>query len=336
MGVTHEGDTSDCGARPLITIGITCFNAEDTVGRAVRSALAQTWREREILIVDDSSTDGSEIGLRELAEAHPEIRVIRHEANRGFPGAVNTLLAQARGLFIAFFDDDDESAPDRLEQQYRRIVDYEAAHPGAVVFCYSNRDVVIAHEGNPSFKRFGIGRASPEPFGPIVADYILGLVKDDGWHCWGMFGSCTLMGRTPAFRGLGGFDNRFRRAAEHDFAIRAALKGAHFISVDAPLTTQYLTLTPDKSGKADLRYRLLLVRKHKSYLRGKKSYIGAWCNMHAQFYYWRHLTRWRLWYLAALMCFPSSVSRERLKRSSLLARLRLLATRSPGRHSTMG
>ena len=48
------------------------------------------------------------------------------ERNRGVAEARNTLLAQARGAFIAFFDDDDESAPDRLEQQYRRIVEYES------------------------------------------------------------------------------------------------------------------------------------------------------------------------------------------------------------------
>jgi glycosyltransferase involved in cell wall biosynthesis len=312
--------------RPLVTIGITCYNAEDTIRLAVESALAQTWPECEILIVDDGSTDRSGRILKELEQAHPEIHVIRHEATRTFPCAVNTLLAQARGAFIAFFDDDDVSAPGRLERQYQRIINYEASHPGAAVFCYSNRDVVRPGEGRAAFKRLGIGRVPPEPAGPIVADYALGLIKDDG-HSWGMFGSCTLMARTEAFRGFGGFDGRFRRCAELDFAARAALEGAHFISVNAALVTQYLVSTPDKAGNADLRYRLLLLKTHRRYLKEKRSYVGAWCYMHAQFYNGRHW-RWRLWYLAALVFFPWRVSRERLRQSSLLARLRLVPART--------
>jgi glycosyltransferase involved in cell wall biosynthesis len=277
--------------------------------------------------VDDGSTDRSGRILQELEQAHPEIHVIRHEANRAFPGAVNTLLAQARGAFIAFFDDDDESVPDRLWRQYWRIINYEARHPGAAVLCYSNRNVVPAGARRAEFGRLGIGRQPPEPNGPVVADYLLGLIKDDGRHCWGMFGSCTLMARTETFRLVGGFDHRFRRCAELDLAVRASLQGAHFISVDAPLVTQYLTPTADKAVDADLRYRLLLLEKHKRYLKQKRSYVGAWCYMHAQFYCGRHW-RWRLWYFAALVFFPWRLSRERLRRSSLLARLRLVPARA--------
>lgn len=308
---------------PLITVGITCYNARESIHGAVESALMQIWPAREIIVVDDASADGGEQVLLELENAHPEVRVVRHEGNRGFPSALNTLLAEARGTFIAFFDDDDESGPDRLLQQYRRIVSYEARHPGAAVLCYSNRTVVLPDARRAEFERLGIGRHPPEPSGRAVADYVLGLLRDDGRHCWGMFGSCTLMARTETFRRFGGFDARFRRCAELDFAVRAALGGAHFISVDAPLVTQHLTPSADKAGKADLQYRLLLVEKHKSYLRQKRAYVGAWCYMHAQFHSGRDW-RWRLWYLAALALFPWRLSRERLRQSSLLARMGLV------------
>lgn len=310
---------------PLVTVGIPCFNAETTIRRAVESVLAQTWPQREILIVDDASTDSSRIILTGLERAQPEIRVIWHEGNRGFPEAANTLLAQAHGEFIAFLGDDDESDPRRLEQQYLRIVGYEAAHPGAIVLCYSDRNVVPVGEQKPAFQHHGIGRVPPEPSGSSVADYLLGLINDDA-RSWGMVGSGTLMARTDALRRLGGFDTGFRRGADFDFAIRAAFAGAHFIAVDAPLITQHVTQTADKAGNTDLGYRLRLVEKHKAYLKQRKSYRGAWCNMHAQFYNGRHW-RWRVWYLAALVCFPWSVSRERLKRSSLLARLGLVRHR---------
>jgi hypothetical protein len=230
-------------------------------------------------------------------------------------------LKEAGGDFIAFFDDDDESSPSRLREQYGRIIAYEAVHPGARVLCYSNRITVVADEEEEAFQRLAIGRVPLEPSGAVVADYVLGLVKDDGRHCWGMFGSCTLMTRTDTLRNAGGFDVRFRRCAELDLAIRVAFSGAHFIAVNAPLITQHLESNAEGAQKTKLYYMLLLLEKHKAYLTAKKAYFGAWCNVHAQFYYGRRWW-WRLWYAAALICFPADVSRERLKRSSLLARLR--------------
>jgi glycosyltransferase involved in cell wall biosynthesis len=314
--------------QPLLTVAITCYNAEDTIGRAVDCALAQTWTPREIIIVDDGSTDESAELLRGFERTHDEIRVIRHDSNRGVAEARNTLLAHANGAFIAFFDDDDQSASNRLEEQYRKLSEYELNHPGAIVLCYSNRVVTRTGERHRAFERFGIGRQPPEPSASIVADYVLGLFRDDRRHSWGMLGSGTLMARTQDLRGLDGFDPRFRRCAERDLAVRAALDGAHFISVDASLVTQYLTPTADKGGNSDLRYRLELVKKHRAYLREKGCYAGAWCNMHARFYNGWHWS-WRLWYLAALVCFPWPVSRERLRHSSLLERLHLLPAR-PG------
>ena len=72
---------------PLVTVGIPCFNAETTIRRAVESVLAQTWPHREILIVDDASTDSSRSILADLERVQPEIRVIWHRGNRGFPEA---------------------------------------------------------------------------------------------------------------------------------------------------------------------------------------------------------------------------------------------------------
>lgn len=322
-------DTARSGVvRPLLTIAVTCYNAESTIERAVDSALAQTWSPREIVVVDDASTDGSAALLRGFERAHDEIRVIRHDSNRGVAEARNTLLAHARGAVIAFFDDDDESSPERLERQYRRILEHESRESGAVVLCYSNRVVVRAGDCWSTSELFGIGRLDPAPSGPIVADHVLGLLKGDGCHSWGMLGSGTLMARTEVLRGLGGFDERFRRCAELDLAVRAAREGAYFVSVDAPLVRQYLTPSADKAGNADLRHRLELVKKHRGYLRGKRCYAGAWCNMHARFYNGWHWS-WRLWYVAALICFPWPVSRERLRQSSLLERLHLLPAR-PG------
>jgi glycosyltransferase involved in cell wall biosynthesis len=299
------------GCFPLITIGITCFNAEQTIARAVKSALAQRWVDREILVIDDGSQDNSWNILKSLQMQHKEMRIIRHQCNHGFPKALNTLLSEARGDFVAFFDDDDESVPERIYRQYERIIAYEAEHGTSPILCYSNRNVVNIDGGAPSFQRLAIGRRSPEPSGPDVADYILGLSRGDQLHCWGMFGSCTLMARTRLFRQFGGFDEQFRRCAELDFAVRAAFGVSHFISVDDPLVTQYLTARQEKAGDADLRYRLLLLKKHKTYLDSRRAYSGAVANMRAWFHHSRgQYWRGRFWRMFALFLFPLSKSLE--------------------------
>ena len=174
---------------------------------------------------------------------------------------------------------------------------------------------------HPHFAAWDRPRAS-EPSGSSVADYLLGLIKDDA-RSWGMVGSGTLTARTDALRRLGGFDTGFRRGADFDLAIRAAFAGAHFIAVDAPLIIQHVTQTADKAGNTDLVYRLRLIEKHKAYLKQRRSYLGAWCNIHAQFYNGRHW-RWRvgIWRRS---CVFRGASRERLRHSSLLARLGLVS-----------
>ena len=137
----------------------------------------------------------------------------------------------------------------RLEQQYRRIADYESTHPAATVFCYANRDVVQAGERLPTFQWLGIGRRPPEPSGPIVADYVLGLWRmtvGTAGACWGAVRSW----RGPRRFVLSAASMGGSVAVPNSTSPSgAALNGAHFISVDAPLVTQYLTPTADKAGE---------------------------------------------------------------------------------------
>jgi glycosyltransferase involved in cell wall biosynthesis len=62
--------------KPLVTIGLTAFNAEDTIARALGSALAQTWRPIEVIVVDDASTDSTLSILREIAAPHAIIKIL--------------------------------------------------------------------------------------------------------------------------------------------------------------------------------------------------------------------------------------------------------------------
>jgi glycosyltransferase involved in cell wall biosynthesis len=275
---------------PLITIGVTYFNAATTIARAIESALKQDWPNKEIIVVDDASTDGSEAVLQEMARKHPGLRVIRHKTNEGYPGALNTIIKASQGEFLAIFDDDDESRHDRLTKQWRRLTDYERLCGAELVLCYANRDVVRPSQTRPDHVAMAIGREPPEPSGPIVANYLFGHLADSH-HVWGMLGSCTLMARRRTFLALGDFDASFRRFAELDLAVRAALRGAHFIAVNEALIVQYKTASADKSGKIPLEYALKLRRKHKDYLINEKAYLGSLAMAHA----WFHGNTGRFW-----------------------------------------
>lgn len=267
---------------PLISIGVTCFNAEDTIERAITSALGQEWANTEIIVVDDASSDGSVSVLEALVARHPEVRIIRHPVNRGYPGALNSIVESAKGGFIAIFDDDDVSDPGRLRAQVERIVDYENMTGAERVFCYSNRHVVQAGAEEPDHVAEALGRRPVEPSGIAVAEHIFGY-RSHPEYVWGLFGSCTLMARRETFQEIGPFDEKFRRCAEWDYAIRGAFMGSHFIAVDKPLITQYKTKTGDKSGKTPLKYDLMIREKYKPYLTAKRFYWASRCISHARF-----------------------------------------------------
>lgn len=295
--------------QPLITIAVTCFNSEGTISRAINSALEQDWPNKEIVIVNDASTDNSLEVIKQSTRGLPNVKVINHEKNKGYPGSLNTLLKNSTGEFIAFFDDDDVSRKDRLTLQWRRLVGYERQNDVAHVFCYSNRNVVKRNETETSFQTLAIGRKAPEPYGELVSDFLLSLIESPH-YVWGQFGSCTLMVRRHVLQSLKGFDEGFRRSAEWDLAIRAAFEGAHFIAVDEALIKQYLTVGEgsEKSGKTPLKYALKLRKKHKKYLLRKRSYWASIFQAHARFHFSRKEMWWsRVYTIFACVSAPTTV-----------------------------
>ena len=112
----------------FVTFVMPVYNAAAFVGEAVESVCAQTWREWEMVAVDDGSTDGSGDLLDEWARRDGRVRVL-HQENRGAVAALNRGLdlAAARGEdgFVAIMHADDVCLPARLERQ----VGYLAAHP---------------------------------------------------------------------------------------------------------------------------------------------------------------------------------------------------------------
>lgn len=112
---------------PLVTIIIPCYNGERYVGEAIESALAQTYPHKEVIVIDDGSTDGSLEVIKSFGDR------IRWESgpNRGGSAARNRGLKLARGELIQFLDADDLLHPQKLERQVPLAVE----HPASIVYC---------------------------------------------------------------------------------------------------------------------------------------------------------------------------------------------------------
>lgn len=101
--------------QPLVSAIVPTHNRAALVVRAVRSIMAQTYRNLEIIVVDDASTDGTQTAIERLGD--DRIRYVRHDSNKGGSAARNTGIRHARGAYIAFLDDDDEWEPRKTEEQ---------------------------------------------------------------------------------------------------------------------------------------------------------------------------------------------------------------------------
>lgn len=103
---------------PLVSVVIPMFNVEKYIEQAVQSVLKQTFKNFEIVCVDDGCTDNTISILERLSD--PRIRLIRQK-NRGLSGARNTGIFAANGIYIALLDADDYWAPDKLSLHVKHL-----------------------------------------------------------------------------------------------------------------------------------------------------------------------------------------------------------------------
>lgn len=104
---------------PLISIIIPCYNVDCYVQQAVDSILCQSYKNLEIWLIDDGSTDDTLQKISAIKDGR--IKVIAFKENTQKVGAVNEILQKVKGNYIAFQDADDWSEPDRIESQFQEF-----------------------------------------------------------------------------------------------------------------------------------------------------------------------------------------------------------------------
>jgi len=96
----------------LISVVVPAYNTSNYIESAIQSVLNQTYKNIEIIVVDDCSTDDT---VKKLLKYRDKVHVVRHEKNQGAAIARNSGIGQCRGRLVAFLDGDDKWVPEKLE-----------------------------------------------------------------------------------------------------------------------------------------------------------------------------------------------------------------------------
>jgi len=194
---------------PRVSICIPTYNRKDYIVETLKSVFAQTYKDYEVIIVDDGSIDGTEEMIKKAA--YPNLRYCWQE-NAGEAAARNKLVSMAQGEFITFIDSDDLLMPDAVERMAKVMID-----EGGDVVVYGPY-LRIDSDGNV------IGRCRRKLYSGFITSQLFNdiIVHPNG----SMFPKRIL-------QQAGGFDESLKVCTDYDLELRLSLK-YRFIALDEP------------------------------------------------------------------------------------------------------
>jgi len=172
---------------PTVSVIIPTYNRAALLPRAVRSVIAQSFTDWELIIVDDGSTDDTRPVLSGFTSRLGSRLVVIHHANAGSSAARNRGIDAARGRFVAFLDSDDEYRPNKLARQldlFRRCpqvgltysdyayVDLEGRHRQSVFATISPR----ARRVECQYVAAGLYECGPDFFDELIQEYFIATI----------------------------------------------------------------------------------------------------------------------------------------------------------------
>lgn len=136
---------------PKISVIVPVYKVEKYLSRCIDSIIAQTYREFEVILVDDGSPDNCGAICDTYAEKYPYIKVI-HQKNQGLSAARNNAVPLSTGEYISFVDSDDFVTPDYLDYLIRLMNKYRAdISVGGYIYQYDNREIIPPKPETKSF-----------------------------------------------------------------------------------------------------------------------------------------------------------------------------------------
>ena len=193
--VSDEDRVTNGRQQGLVTVVIPCYNQAGYLGEAIASVRAQSYRDFEIVVVDDGSTDATAA----VAGNYPDVRLLR-QSNAGLSAARNAGLGVGRGEYLVFLDADDRLLPDALRDGIESL----ARHPEAAFT--SGHFRFIRADGSLQ-REFAQAPLECPPYeGMLRGNYI-------GMHA-------TVMFRRAIFDEVGAFDTSLRSCEDYDLYMR--------------------------------------------------------------------------------------------------------------------
>lgn len=134
---------------PLVTVIVPAYNAEKTIETALSSLVFQTWKNLEILVIDDHSQDKTADVVTRFAQKDCRIRLIRSALNQGAYVSRNLGLAQAAGDFVTCHDADDWSHPEKIQKQVIHLLDHPEVIANLSQLSRAQDNLKFYRRGNP-------------------------------------------------------------------------------------------------------------------------------------------------------------------------------------------
>ncbi len=196
-----------------VTVIVPCYNCETTIAQTLDSLLEQTLDDWEAVIVNDASTDDSEVVITSYVARDPRFRLVNNRENLGVSASRNNALERATGRFINLLDADDWLVPDALKTMVNtcdRNPEYAGVYSDwTVVLPTGEHSLVRSHdESHVSFSALCISNRFQPP---------------------------CIMFSTKVLGSAGRFDPTFRRAGDRDLWIRVYRAGFKFKRIDKSL-----------------------------------------------------------------------------------------------------
>ena len=235
----------------MISVVIPCYNQAHFLAEAVESVLAQTWPDREVVVVDDGSQDDP----AGVVARYPGVRLVR-QPNQGVSAARNRGLSESRGEYLVFLDADDRLLPEALETGLRHL----SARPECVMAAGHYRN--ISSDGRPL----------PTPAQPVVErDHYATLLR--GGDC--VWLPAAVLYRRAVFDAVEGFDPERQGCADFDLYLRIAR--SHPVCCHGEVVVEYRQHPPSMSRNSAhmLRDAMAAFRAQQRYVSEHPEYAAA-------------------------------------------------------------
>jgi len=240
----------------LVSIVLPTYNRDCLIDRAIRSILNQTYKNFELIVIDDGSTDNTEKVVKEFREKDKRIKYIQYKKNKGAAVARNTGIKAAKGEYIAFQDSDDEWVPEKLEKQMEA---FDKATPNVGVVYTDlqrvNKDGGIKYWHSPTVIYKNL-------INQKTLDYqVMGL------------GIQSALIKKERFNRVGLFDENFPGFEDLELFIRLS-KDCFFYHIKDPLVKYYATDGLSSNDNANLIALELLLEKYSRDIKKNKKFLG--------------------------------------------------------------